>query len=98
MELQKNSSIERKSLLQKSKMGLPVSYSSIQHLVNKYPVIHEQPEKPLMRVLVAVPTFESVRSTCIQSIYGMKKPANVEVVIEFIVGYGVTLARNKAAT
>jgi len=77
MEHQKNSSSERKFLLQKSKRGLPVSYSSIQHLVNNLQVVHEQSEKQFMRVLVAVPTFDSVRPKCIQSIYGMKQPVLV---------------------
>jgi len=54
-------------------------------------------ERYVMRILIAVPSWEFVKTACIQSVYKMKTPNGVETTIEYIASYGVAPARNKAA-
>jgi len=47
------------------------------------------------RILIAVPTFESVETECFKSIYGLGRP-ECEIQLDFIKGYDVSRARNMA--
>lgn len=49
-----------------------------------------------MKILVAVPTFESIYPDTFKSIYDMDKGDN-EVVFEFVRGYDIATARNRIA-
>ena len=53
------------------------------------------PEKKT-RVLIAVPTFENCRIETMKSIYDLAIPPGVEAELEFIAGYTVAQARNRA--
>lgn len=48
-----------------------------------------------MKILIAVPTFESIYPDTFKSIYDLKKPEGCDVIFEFIRGYDCAAARNK---
>lgn len=50
-----------------------------------------------MRLLIAVPTFETVRPETFRSIYGLAVPDGVELMLDFVGGYGAARARNLIA-
>lgn len=50
-----------------------------------------------MRLLIAVPTFETVRPETFRSIYGLAVPDGVELMLDFVGGYGAARARNLVA-
>lgn len=50
-----------------------------------------------MRVLVAVPTYESIRPETFKSIYGLDRPDGCEVLFDYVRGYGAARARNLIA-
>ena len=49
------------------------------------------------RVLVAIPTFESIKNETFKSIYGLNIPENTEVMFDFVKGYDCAKARNEIA-
>ena len=50
-----------------------------------------------MRILIAVPTFESVRPETFKSIYGLRVPEGCIAMFDFIRGYDCARARNLIA-
>lgn len=50
-----------------------------------------------MRILIAVPTFESVRPETFKSIYDLRVPAGDSAVFDFVRGYDCARARNLIA-
>lgn len=53
------------------------------------------PDKKV-RVLIAVPTYENCRVETMKSIFDLNVPEGVETELEFITGYTVSQARNRA--
>jgi len=52
----------------------------------------------MKRILIAIPTvIDLVNYQCLQSIYKIKIPEDYSIDIEYFLGYGTALARNKAA-
>lgn len=49
------------------------------------------------RVLIAIPTFESIKNETFKSIYGLNIPENTEVMFDFVKGYDCAKARNEIA-
>ncbi len=48
-----------------------------------------------MKILIAVPTFETIYPDVFKAIYDLKRIIDVEYVFEFIRGYDCAIARNK---
>lgn len=48
----------------------------------------------IMKILIAVPTFESIYPETFKSIYGLQKPEDTTVMFDFIKGYDCAVARN----
>lgn len=51
-----------------------------------------------MKVLIAVPTFETIFPDTFKSIYDLKKPEGVETEFAFVRGYDCATARNRIVT
>ena len=49
----------------------------------------------VMKVLIAVPTFENIYPDVFKSIYDLQKPKGVETEFEYIRGYDCATARNR---
>lgn len=50
-----------------------------------------------MKILIAVPTFESIEPEVFKAIYDLKIPDGVEVAFDFVKGYDCAVARNRIA-
>lgn len=51
-----------------------------------------------MKILVAVPTFESIEPETFKSIYGLRRPEGCEVMFDYVRGYDCARARNLIAS
>ena len=49
------------------------------------------------KILIAVPTYESIEPACFKSIYGLERPDGAEFSFDCVEGYGCALARNAIA-
>ena len=50
-----------------------------------------------MKILIAVPTFESIKPECFKSIYGLKRPDRCTLYFDYVSGYDCAKARNQIA-
>ena len=50
-----------------------------------------------MKILIAVPTFESIKPECFKSIYGLKRPEGCGLYFDYVAGYDCAKARNQIA-
>ena len=50
-----------------------------------------------MRILIAVPTFETIKPECFKSIYGLTRPEGCELYFDYVSGYDCAKARNQIA-
>ena len=50
-----------------------------------------------MRILIAVPTFETIKPECFKSIYGLTRPEGCELYFDYVSGYDCAKARNRIA-
>jgi glycosyltransferase involved in cell wall biosynthesis len=50
-----------------------------------------------MKILIAVPTFESIKPECFKSIYGLKIPDRCTLYFDYVSGYDCAKARNQIA-
>lgn len=48
----------------------------------------------MLRVMIAVPTFENIQPATFKSIYDLEIPENVEATFEYVTGYDCARARN----
>ena len=51
----------------------------------------------MIRILIAIPASEYIKTECLKSIIAIDVPNNVTVDVEFVIGYGAAQSRNKAA-
>jgi GT2 family glycosyltransferase len=51
----------------------------------------------MMKILIAVPTFENIEPETFKSIYGLRRPESATVMFDYIKGYDVARARNMIA-
>lgn len=51
-----------------------------------------------MKILIAVPTFETIEPEVFKAIYDLRKPEGCELSFDFVKGYDCAVARNKIAT
>lgn len=49
------------------------------------------------KILIAVPTFESIKPECFKSIYGLKRPEGYSLYFDYVSGYDCAKARNQIA-
>ena len=49
----------------------------------------------MIKVLIAVPTFENIMPDTFKAIYDLEKPEGVETLFEFVRGYDCAAARNR---
>ena len=47
------------------------------------------------KILIAVPTFETIKPECFKSIYGLKNPENFNLFFDYVKGYDCARARNE---
>ena len=50
-----------------------------------------------MKILIAVPTFETIKPECFKSIYGLKRPEGSSLYFDYVSGYDCAKARNQIA-
>lgn len=50
-----------------------------------------------MKILIAVPTFETIKPECFKSIYGLERPAGATLYFDYVAGYDCAKARNQIA-
>ncbi|WP_296873676.1 glycosyltransferase family 2 protein [uncultured Methanobrevibacter sp.] len=50
-----------------------------------------------MKILIAVPTFESIKPECFKSIYGLTRPDSCTLYFDYVSGYDCAKARNQIA-
>ena len=50
-----------------------------------------------MKILIAVPTFESIKPECFKSIYGLTRPDGCTLYFDYVSGYDCAKARNQIA-
>ena len=50
-----------------------------------------------MKILIAVPTFETIKPECFKSIYGLKRPEGFSLYFDYVSGYDCAKARNQIA-
>ena len=50
-----------------------------------------------MKILIAVPTFETIKPECFKSIYGLKRPDRCTLYFDYVSGYDCAKARNQIA-
>ena len=50
-----------------------------------------------MKILIAVPTFETIKPECFKSIYGLKRPEGSALYFDYVAGYDCAKARNRIA-
>ena len=49
------------------------------------------------KILIAVPTFESIKPECFKSIYGLIRPEGYSLYFDYVAGYDCAKARNQIA-
>ena len=49
------------------------------------------------KILIAVPTFESIKPECFKSIYGLTNPKDFNLYVDYVKGYDCARARNEIA-
>ena len=49
------------------------------------------------KILIAVPTFENIKSECFKSIYGLTRPEGYSLYFDYVSGYDCAKARNQIA-
>ena len=50
-----------------------------------------------MKILIAVPTFETIKPECFKSIYGLTRPEGYSLYFDYVAGYDCAKARNQIA-
>lgn len=50
-----------------------------------------------MKILIAVPTFETIKPQCFKSIYGLTRPEGSTLYFDYVSGYDCAKARNQIA-
>ena len=49
------------------------------------------------KILIAVPTFETIKPECFKSIYGLTNPKDFNLYFDYVKGYDCARARNEIA-
>ena len=49
------------------------------------------------KILIAVPTFETIKPECFKSIYGLTRPEGYNLYFDYVSGYDCAKARNQIA-
>ena len=49
------------------------------------------------KILIAVPTFETIKPECFKSIYGLTNPKEFNIYFDYVKGYDCARARNEIA-
>ena len=49
------------------------------------------------KILIAVPTFETIKPECFKSIYGLINPKDFNLYFDYVKGYDCARARNEIA-
>lgn len=49
------------------------------------------------KIMIVVPTFESIKQECFKSIYGLTRPDGYDLYFDYVSGYDCARARNQIA-